>query len=411
MKFLSSPKSVSVREVREVKEKGSDLALAKEKKRRQSTIFTTAKVSPKLEEDSKVTSPKKSPSLRIKTRRSTSISTLEMKDSKDKDGRKSQTARERSSSKRTLTDSPSSRKNSERTLTDSPGSRKNSERTLTDSPSSRKNSGSPRTLRKDSSGSPHRLRKDSSGSPRRLRKNSSGSGRDSDSERKVRREESKKPAVGGIDSEHKKTLADSGRSHSRRNSSRSSSITKHNSKKKEKDDSLTLNCATEEGHTSKSSLEKKLTMAISPRDGKSERRSIIYHLLSLRVIKAEGLTLPETETEAFPSPYLKLTVKLSRGGTKINRTSVEKLTGTPKWTDQLFAFESPLFPVKCQVMSKTAKDKDDILLGQFSIDVQHIGQPDIPVTKSFKFRLKHDHDLRGRVSIELVLSAKQLAER
>lgn len=50
----------------------------------------------------------------------------------------------------------------------------------------------------------------------------------------------------------------------------------------------------------------------------------------------------------------------------------------------------------------------DILLGQFSIDLQHIGQPDIPTTKTFKFKLKHNKDVRGKVEAEIVLLTKQV---
>lgn len=71
--------------------------------------------------------------------------------------------------------------------------------------------------------------------------------------------------------------------------------------------------------------------------------------------EAQGL---ELSCSKEPSPYVKFTVKSNRGGTKIQRSNVQQNTRDPKWpNDQIFVFESPVFPAKCQIYSKTPKDE------------------------------------------------------
>lgn len=88
--------------------------------------------------------------------------------------------------------------------------------------------------------------------------------------------------------------------------------------------------------------------------------TFLFLLFSSHRIQAEGLSLPSAEA-GLANPYIKLTVKSNRGATKIQRTKVQKNSDSPKWVDQIFVFESPVFPAKCQVLSKTPKEREYVI--------------------------------------------------
>jgi len=126
-------------------------------------------------------------------------------------------------------------------------------------------------------------------------------------------------------------------------------------------------------------------------------KSFFKYIFSIRLTKAEDLCIPQGDLNT----YLKLSVKTPRG-TKIQRTYPVKSTSCPTWDNQTFVFENPK-EIKCYVMSKQSAGSD-ITIGHFSINCDFSQYTEgLVVPKKYKFKIKHDPTLRGKVQAEIVV--------
>jgi len=86
------------------------------------------------------------------------------------------------------------------------------------------------------------------------------------------------------------------------------------------------------------------------------RKSLSKHrspdkLLIIYILKGENLEHNSTGA----NPFVKITVKNSKGGKVTYQTKAKRHKANPNWTNETFQFISPTFPIQCSCLSSNSQ--------------------------------------------------------
>jgi len=160
--------------------------------------------------------------------------------------------------------------------------------------------------------------------------------------------------------------------------------------------------------TQSSHHEEALTLRSTSRKNllKSSLRPITpERILTLQILRGE-------KVEENANPYIKITVRNTKGVKMTFQTKAKLKKTDPVWTNESFQIQSPMFPIDCACLSSNysphtkskVKEKDSPkLLGTFTITEEELKE-DITTQIWFPLKVTHPHPSESRIQVELLLS-------